>query len=168
MFFFESQLHHADQEEHDLSPPSPSWNIVFFRGMEMGHFQVLVSVSRVERMKGFEFYRFQFATGIFQTKLLVSIDGLWMSLVEFFVSLLLNWLNRNSETHLPVHLLSFSDTSRTEPFNGYQPFSTTTRLLIYSEKGPTKRLWAATYFLNQVISLVFPEILQSTQPDWEA
>ena len=56
----------------------------------MGHFQVLVSVSRVERMKGFEFYRFQFATGIFQTKLLVSIDGLWMSLVEFFVSLLLN------------------------------------------------------------------------------
>lgn len=119
----------------------------FCSGNGDGTFPVLVSVSRVEKMKGFEFYRFQFATGNFQTKLLVSIDGLWMSLVESFVSLLLNWLNQNSETHLPVHLLSFSDTSRSSrstDTNHYQQQHNYT----YSQKGPTKTLWAATYFVG--------------------
>lgn len=127
----------------------------FFQWNGDGTFPVLVSVSRVERMKGFEFYRFQFATGIFQTKLLVSIDSLWMSLVQLFVS------------HLPAHLLSFSDTSRSSrstDTNHYQQQHDYTYLF---RKGANKKTLSCNIFCKSGDFLVFPEILQSTQPDWE-
>ena len=54
----------------------------------------------------------------------------------FLVSLQLDWLKQNSETHPPAQRFFFSDMY--QPFNGYQPWSTAHDYGTCSEKGQQK------------------------------